>query len=78
MAVDGVSLTVNRLERALFSVALIPETQARTTLAQKSGGTQVNVEADVIGKYICRLAGLGAGGRLDLDVLRAAGFGVAE
>ncbi len=76
VAVDGVSLTVNRLERGRFSVALIPETQARTTLAQKSTGTQVNVEADVIGKYVSRLVGLG--GRLDLDVLRAAGFGVAE
>jgi len=76
VAVDGVSLTVNRLEHGRFSVALIPETQARTSLAQKSTGTQVNVEADVIGKYVSRLVGLG--GRLDLDVLRAAGFGLAE
>lgn len=76
VAVDGVSLTVNALGPEHFSVALIPETQARTTLGQKSVGTQANVEADVIGKYVARLHRLGAGGGLTLDVLRAAGFGV--
>jgi riboflavin synthase len=78
VAVDGVSLTVNTLGRDDFSVALIPETQARTTLGQKSTGTRVNVEADVIGKYVARLHSLGAGGGLTLDVLRAAGFGVEQ
>jgi riboflavin synthase len=76
VTVDGVSLTVNRLGPEDFSVALIPETQARTTLGQKSVGTQVNVEADVIGKYVARLHRLGSGGGLTLDVLRAKGFGV--
>ena len=76
VAVDGVSLTVNRLGPEDFSVALIPETQARTTLGQKSAGTHVNVEADVIGKYVARLHRLDAGGGLTLDVLRAKGFGV--
>ncbi len=75
VAVDGVSLTVNRLGAQDFSVALIPETQARTTLGQKSPGTQVNVEADVIGKYVARLQQVGTGGGVTLDVLRAAGFG---
>jgi riboflavin synthase len=78
VAVDGVSLTVNTLGRESFSVALIPETQARTTLGQKSSGTRVNIEADVIGKYVARLHRLGAGGGLNLDVLRAAGFGGAQ
>ena len=75
VAVDGVSLTVNTLGREDFSVALIPETQARTTLGQKSAGTRVNLEADVIGKYVARLHHLGAGGGLTLDVLSEAGFG---
>jgi riboflavin synthase len=75
VALDGVSLTVNRLGAQDFSVALIPETQARTTLGQKSPGTQVNVEADLIGKYVARLHRLGSGGGLTLDVLRAKGFG---
>jgi riboflavin synthase len=76
VAVDGVSLTVNTLGREDFSVALIPETQARTTLGQKSNGARVNVEADVIGKYVARLQSLGGRGGLNLDVLRAQGFGV--
>jgi riboflavin synthase len=76
VAVDGVSLTVNTLSDSDFSVALIPETQARTTLGHKSAGTQVNVEADVIGKYVARLQRLGTGGGVTLDVLRARGFGV--
>jgi riboflavin synthase len=76
VAVDGVSLTINTLGPEHFSVALIPETQARTNLGQKSVGTQANVEADVIGKYVARLHRLGASGGLSLDVLRAAGFGV--
>lgn len=75
VAIDGVSLTVNTLLPESFSVALIPETQARTTLGQKSAGTRVNVEADVIGKYVARLQRLGAAGGLSLDVLRAKGFG---
>lgn len=68
VAVDGVSLTVNSVGEDRFGVALIPETQARTTLAQKSPGTQVNVEADVIGKYVARLQGLGSGSGVE-DVL---------
>jgi len=78
VALDGVSLTVNRLGARDFSVALIPETQARTTLGHKSAGTRANVEADVIGKYVARLLRPGASGGLSLDVLRAKGFGVAE
>jgi riboflavin synthase len=78
VALDGVSLTVNRLGPQDFSVALIPETQARTTLGHKSAGTRVNVEADVIGKYMARLVRPSPSGGLSLDVLRAKGFGVAE
>jgi riboflavin synthase len=78
VALDGVSLTVNTLGRDVFSVALIPETQARTILGQKSVGTRLNVEADVIGKYVARLHALGSGGGVTLDVLSAAGFGVEK
>ncbi|HXX31401.1 MAG TPA: riboflavin synthase [Myxococcaceae bacterium] len=74
VAVDGVSLTVNSVGEDRFGVALIPETQARTTLAQRSVGTRVNIEADVIGKYVARLQRAHGGGGLTLDVLRASGF----
>jgi riboflavin synthase len=53
IALDGVSLTVASVEEpGLFRVALIPETLARTTLAAKSPGARVNVETDVLGKYL--------------------------
>lgn len=55
VAVDGVSLTVNRLEKGRFSVMLIPETLAATTLGKKEVGEGVNLEGDVIGKYVERL-----------------------
>jgi riboflavin synthase len=55
VAVDGVSLTVASLDAAGFSVALIPHTLAATTLAGIGPGTVVNVEVDVVAKYVQRL-----------------------
>ena len=54
VAVDGVSLTVAALEAAAFEVMLIPHTLAATTLGQLRAGQRVNIEADVIGKYVVR------------------------
>jgi riboflavin synthase len=58
VAIDGISLTVNALDARSFAVQLIPETQGRTTLAKKSTGAQVNLEADLVGKYVARQAQL--------------------
>ena len=55
VAVDGVSLTVAGLRAGAFSVALIPYTLERTTLATLRPGDPVNLEADVIAKYVERL-----------------------
>ncbi|MGI8920127.1 MAG: riboflavin synthase [Solirubrobacteraceae bacterium] len=55
IAVDGVSLTVADLQRSSFSVSLIPETLARTTLGAARPGIPVNLEVDVIAKYVERL-----------------------
>jgi riboflavin synthase len=52
VTVDGVSLTVAGLEDAVFAVALIPHTLAATTLGQRRAGDPVNLEMDVIGKYV--------------------------
>ncbi len=54
VTVDGVSLTVASLAAAAFEVMLIPHTLAATTLGQLRAGQAVNVEADVIGKYVVR------------------------
>jgi riboflavin synthase len=57
IAVDGISLTVNRVDGRGFSVSLIPHTQSATTLAQKGVGGAVNLEVDLIGKYVEKLVG---------------------
>ncbi|HEY6933234.1 MAG TPA: riboflavin synthase [Marmoricola sp.] len=55
ITVDGVSLTVVEVGEESFTVSLIPETLARTTLGSKQPGEQVNLEVDVIAKYVEKL-----------------------
>jgi riboflavin synthase len=55
VAVDGVSLTVNRLEGDKLQVALIDYTLSHTTLGEVSAGSRVHIETDVIGKYVSGL-----------------------
>jgi riboflavin synthase len=55
VAVDGVSLTVAALGDASFTVSLIPETLERTNLGAAQTGTRVNLEVDVLAKYVERL-----------------------
>lgn len=57
IAVDGVSLTVAAVDDSSFSVSLIPETLARTTLGEAVVGRPVNVEVDVLAKYVEKLVG---------------------
>lgn len=57
VAVDGVSLTVSALAGGLFSVALIPYTLEHTNLGDARPGGHVNLEADLIAKYVERLLG---------------------
>lgn len=61
VAVDGVSLTVAALDEAGFAVALVPHTLAVTTLGSLAPGAEVNLEVDVLAKYVERLAGLRSG-----------------
>jgi riboflavin synthase len=55
VAVDGVSLTVNRCERNRFYVSMIPQTARMTTLGFRKVGERVNIETDIIGKYVEKL-----------------------
>ena len=57
VAIDGVSLTVASLEGATFRVALIPHTLGATTFGSKAKGDSVNIETDIIAKYVERLLG---------------------
>jgi riboflavin synthase len=56
IAVDGVSLTVTSVGNDWFEVGLIPETLRATTLGAKQPGDPVNLEVDVLAKYVARLA----------------------
>lgn len=72
VCIDGVSLTLTTVGADSFSVMLIPETRARTGLGKKVAGAKVNLEADIIGKFVAKM--MGPRGGLTEEQLRAAGF----
>jgi riboflavin synthase len=57
ITIDGVSLTVAKLEAQLFAVAIIPFTFAQTTINELKPGSSVNLEFDILGKYVARQLG---------------------
>jgi riboflavin synthase len=74
IAIDGISLTVADVDKSGFSIAMIPHTAKLTTLGFKSVGDSVNLESDIIGKYVERLlSGRGDGG-VSLELLTKNGF----
>ncbi len=74
IAIDGISLTVADVDPAGFSIAMIPHTAKLTTLGYKKAGDTVNLEADIIGKYVERLLGGRVEGGVGIELLRKAGF----
>jgi riboflavin synthase len=72
IAVDGISLTVNSCEGDRFYVNIIPHTAEKTTLAGKKAGDSVNIETDILGKYVEKLLNPGKG--VNMDFLREHGF----
>lgn len=81
VAIDGISLTVVDCTNEAFQVSLIPHTAKLTTLGFKKQGDRVNLESDIIGKYVERLLGFGANTGstvsspgLNLDFLAQNGF----
>ncbi len=60
IAVDGVSLTVNSCSTGVFSVSIIPHSLKETTLSALRVGDSVNVEVDIIGKYVAKLLSPGS------------------
>ena len=55
ITIEGVSLTVSALEGSFVEVSLIPETLERTTLGERQPGDRVNVECDVLARYVQRM-----------------------
>jgi riboflavin synthase len=81
IAIDGISLTIISLSPTAFTVGIIPHTSGQTTLGRAGPGTAVNLETDIIGKYVARCLAVGIGaasapraGTLDLDFLAKNGF----
>lgn len=72
VAVDGISLTVNKLENGRFYVNIIPHTAVSTTLTAKKEGEWVNIETDILGKYVEKLLQTPRG--IDKDFLAKHGF----
>jgi len=60
IAVDGISLTVAKAKRGSVSISLIPSTMAKTTMSEKRVGDGVNIECDVLARYIYGIIGAGA------------------
>jgi len=75
VAMDGISLTVASVDESGFTVALIPHTLKVTTLGLRRPGDKVNIETDIIGKYVEKfLAGKRGPSGVTEDMLRNAGF----
>lgn len=78
IAIDGVSLTLNVVDDDGFDVCLIPHTLTQTHLAALQPGDRVNLESDLVGKYVQRLLRRGAGGgdasAVTWDLLKKSGF----
>jgi len=84
ICIDGISLTVAYVDEKVFKVSIIPHTGAETTLLQKKAGDPVNLENDIVGKYIQKLMQPYSGGsaagttktesKLTMDFLNEFGF----
>ncbi|AOY58322.1 MULTISPECIES: riboflavin synthase [Desulfococcus] len=82
VAVDGVSLTINACTNDVFEVSIIPHTAKLTTVGMKSVGDAVNIETDIIGKYVERFVAAGRNsarteyddGSVDMALLARHGF----
>ena len=57
VAIDGISLTVAKVYSDAFAVSVIPHTASQTTLLSRRAGDRVNLECDIVGKYVERLTG---------------------
>lgn len=79
IAIDGISLTVAAVDDTCFKVSVIPHTGEETTLLKRTPGDTVNLETDIVGKYVEKLLGISApkaetGSSLTMDMLRELDF----
>jgi len=83
VAIDGISLTINKCAKASFEVSIIPHTAGITTIENRSAGDKVNIETDMIGKYVKKflqtgrgknVGAAGAGKDISMDLLGKQGY----
>lgn len=74
VTLDGVSLTVAYVDNTSFKISLIPHTQSETTLLSKGIGTIINIENDILGKYIEHFILKEKGSNITIDFLKENGF----
>jgi riboflavin synthase len=74
VAVDGVSLTVNAVRGRRFEVNIIPHTQTATIIGEYGQGSAVNIEVDMIARYLARLVRPEAGSSIDAEFLHKHGY----
>lgn len=78
ICIDGISLTVNNVEGAVFGVNIVPHTWQQTTLGHARVGAKVNLEVDLLARYMERLmlgtAAANAGGGVTTELLQKSGF----
>ncbi|MCX8022380.1 MAG: riboflavin synthase [Syntrophorhabdaceae bacterium] len=74
IAIDGISLTVNEQHGNIFTVNIIPYTASRTTIGDKNPGDKVNIETDIIGKYVERFISVRSERGITKEFLSKYGF----
>lgn len=70
VAIDGISLTVGKISKNSFSISAIPHTVKQTILHERKEGDFVNLETDIVGKYVESLLSLGAGTQTNSNITR--------
>lgn len=75
VCIDGVSLTINSVSAQGFGVNIIPHTAAATTIGEYSVGTRVNIEVDLLMRYLERLTGADEQQGISLKTLKDLGYG---
>lgn len=74
IAVEGISLTIASFDERTLTVSIIPHTWGETNLKEKSVGSRVNLEFDLLGKYVARMLNKNSGTGIDEKWLRENGF----
>ncbi len=74
VAIDGISLTINSLNTNSFDISIIPHTLSLTTLNSKNIGSKVNIETDIVGKYLEKFTNKKSESKIDKEFLLKAGF----